>query len=367
MNKLSAAITQLAVIISLCFILPQNGHGHTTSAAAEVYVTPIPKYTTEEVKQRLANLSSVLDMRYTPEVGRRIREYTTTYRVAGERILGKVDLYFPLFETEIRLRNLPDELKYVAVVESHLNPFAVSKSGAAGLWQFIPSTARNHGLVINEYLDERKSPEKSTKAALEFLSELYETFGDWTLAIAAYNCGPGGVRKAMRRSGKSDYWGIRNYLPKETQKYVPRIIAAVYLMQYYNEHKLVPEIVDEEIRYTTTIHDGRNHKFDVLAKDLGMSYSHLKTLNSQFTTNRFSAENDQLRLVIPVDKYERYLQMYDPVTYALVQEEKEEKSLVEAKKSRQKIKIESLAPIARIRYERIRHKRVKKIYYTKFS
>lgn len=365
MYKLSAVTTQVAVIILLGLFLPMQGYGHTTSAAAEVYESPIPKYTTQDIKQRLGNLSCLLDMRYTPEVGRRIKEYTTSYRVAGERILGKVDLYFPLFEAEIRNRNLPDELKYVAVVESHLNPFAMSKSGAAGLWQFIPSTARNHGLVINDYMDERKNPEKATRAALDFLAELYATFGDWTLAIAAYNCGPGGVRKAMRRSGKKDYWDIRHHLPKETQKYVPRIIAAIYLMKYYDQHNLVPTLVDEDIKYTTSIYDGKGHKFDVLADKLGMTYSNLKTLNSQFTTNHFPMNDGEVALVIPQEKYELYLKHYDPQAYQMVQAEKRAESLEE--KAIKLAQIKTLQPLARIKYERIRHKRVKKIYYTKFS
>jgi len=367
MYKLLAASSPMAVILLLGLILPMQGYGHTTEAAAEVYESPIPKYTTQEIKQRLGNLSSILDMRYTPEVGRRIKEYTTSYRIAGERILGKVDLYFPLFEAAIRDRNLPDELKYVAVVESHLNPFAMSKSGAAGLWQFIPSTARNHGLVINDYLDERKNPEKATEAALEFLSELYETFGDWTLAIAAYNCGPGGVRKAMRRSGKKDYWEIRTYLPKETQKYVPRIIAAIYLMKYYDQHNLVPTTVDDDIKYTTSIYDGKRHKFDVLAKRLGMSYGNLKTLNSQFTTNDFPMNDGEVALVIPQDKYESYLEYYDPEAFQLVQAQQRAESLERRQEAIRTAQVEALQPIARIRYDRIRHKRVKKIYYTKFS
>jgi len=368
MNKLLAVISPMAALILLLGLaLPKQGLGHTTSAAEAVYETPIPKYTTEDIKHRLGNMSSVLDMRYTPEVGKRIKEYTTTYRVAGERILGKVDLYFPLFESEIRYRNLPEELKYVAVVESHLNPFAMSKSGAAGLWQFIPSTARNHGLVINDHIDERKNPIKSTKAALEFLSELYETFGDWTLAIAAYNCGPGGVRKAMRRSGKKDYWGLRHHLPKETQKYVPRIIAAIYLMQYYDEHKLVPTPVDDHIKYTMTINDGKGHKFSILAQRLGISYNDLKTLNSQFTTNHFPKNEGQVALVIPMDKYEIYLEQYDPEAFREILAERRADSLEEVLKAQRAVELQELEPIARIRYQRIRHKRVKKIYYTKFS
>ena len=153
MYKLCAVFPFWTAILLSTLLLPQIGSAHNSPAATADYAEPVPRYTTQDIKDRLSHISSVLDLRYTPEVGRRIKEYTVSYRVAGERILGKVDLYFPLFENEIALRNLPQELKYVAVVESHLDPLAMSKSGAAGLWQFMQSTARIHGLTINDYID----------------------------------------------------------------------------------------------------------------------------------------------------------------------------------------------------------------------
>jgi len=194
------------IIVTLSFISATEPLlAHTTVATESSYKVPTPKYTTADIKDRLNNLSTVLDIEYTQEVGKRIREYTVSYRVSGEKILGKVDMYFPIFNQEIRRRGLPEELKYVAVVESHLNPNARSKSGAVGLWQFMKSTAKMQGLTINDVIDERKDPVKSTAAALDYLEYLHGKFGNWTLAIAAYNCGPGNVRKAIRSRGNVPY------------------------------------------------------------------------------------------------------------------------------------------------------------------
>ncbi len=368
MNKLLAAIPIWAAISLITLVLPPEGLAHTSPAVAEAYVTPIPRYSTQDIKDRLHNLSSVLDVRYTNEVGRRIREYTVSYRIAGERILGKVDLYFPLFDAELAKRNLPQELKYVAVVESHLDPHARSKSGAAGLWQFMPPTARRQGLDIDNYIDERQDPRKSTEAALDYLAEMYDKFGDWTLAIAAYNCGPGGVRKAQRRSGKTDYWSIRGYLPKETQKYVPRIVAAIYLMQYYHEHNLVPQRVDQDIQFSTEIADGKGHTFSVLAKDLGIELKALKLLNAQYVTDRFPKHSGNRTLNIPADKVERYLEIHDPEAYKEMLVERNELELAATKAELVKSRMmQRLHPIDRLVFDRIRHKRIKKIYYRQFS
>lgn len=289
-------------------------------------------YTIEDVKSRLDNINSVLAVNYTNEVGKRIKEYTVSYRQSGETILGRVDLYFPLFEREIQKRNLPEELKYIAVVESHLDPMAKSKSGAIGLWQFMRATGRMKGLKIDNYLDERKDPEKSTAAALEYLSDLYNRFGDWTLAVAAYNCGPGNVRKAIRRGNSKDYWEIRHHLPRETQKYVPRIIAAMYLMRYYHYHDLSPRNVETDLMYTREVNDGKAHNFYTLAKDLEMDFNTLKQLNPQFQTQYFPKNTGHLTLIIPDSKYELYLEKYDPEVYNAIVKRRRQDAL------RQKIK-----------------------------
>ena len=324
-------VIRLLMITSFSLIIGQvELLAHTNPSSEEGYVGRTKHVSDKLIMSRLDNLSSVIEINYTPEVGRRIREYTVNYRIAGERILGRVERFFPLFEAEINKRNLPEELKYIAVVESNLDPTAASYAGAAGLWQFVSSTGRMHGLTINSYVDERKDPVKSTHAALDYLTYLYEEFGDWTLAVAAYNCGPGGVRKAIRRGNSTNYWDIRFHLPNETQKYVPRIIAAMYLMQYYHAHDLIPEDVSEELTNVVEINDGKRHNFTKLAEDLGVAYKTIRKLNPQFKTNYIPKNKGQFMLVIPRSKYEKYLELYDRKALGdLLRERQEHKQMRE--------------------------------------
>ena len=324
-------VIRVLVITSFLLIIGQvEALAHTNPISEEGYEVRVKDISDKLIMSRLDNLSSVIEINYTPEVGRRIREYTVNYRVAGERILGRVGRFFPLFESEINKRNLPDELKYIAVVESNLDPTAHSNAGAAGLWQFVSATGRMHGLTINNYVDERKDPVKSTSAALDYLTYLYEEFGDWTLAIAAYNCGPGGVRKAIRRGNSTNFWDIRFHLPNETQKYVPRIIAAMYLMQYYHAHELIPQDVSEELTNVVEINDGKRHNFTKLAKDLDVSYKTIRKLNPQFKSNYIPKNKGQFTLVIPRSKYEKYLELYDRKALGdLLRERKEHQEMKE--------------------------------------
>ena len=324
-------VIRVLVITSFSLIIGQvEALAHTNPISEEGYEVRVKDISDKLIMSRLDNLSSVIEINYTPEVGRRIREYTVNYRVAGERILGRVGRFFPLFESEINKRNLPDELKYIAVVESNLDPTAHSNAGAAGLWQFVSATGRMHGLTINNYVDERKDPVKSTSAALDYLTYLYEEFGDWTLAIAAYNCGPGGVRKAIRRGNSTNFWDIRFHLPNETQKYVPRIIAAMYLMQYYHAHELIPQDVSEELTNVVEINDGKRHNFTKLAEDLGVSYKTIRKLNPQFKSNYIPKNKGQFTLVIPRSKYEKYLELYDRKALGdLLRERKEHQEMKE--------------------------------------
>lgn len=326
MNKLLIVALRMAIITILLTNVNIIGYSHTTPETESAINSTIPRFSDQDIKDRLENISSVIDLNYTSEVGRRIREYTVDYRISGERILGRVDLYFPIFEQELQQRNLPDELKFVAVVESNLEPTARSKSGALGLWQFIKSTGQMQGLKMNKYVDERRDPVKSTAAALDYLASLYERFDDWTLAIAAYNCGPGNVRKAIRRGNSKNYWEIRKYLPRETQKYVPRIIAAIYLMQYYHYHNLSPAPMDNDIINTISINDGRRHNFKKLAEDLGVDYTTIKYLNPQFKTEYIPENLGHYSLVIPISKYDQYLKNYDKLSYSKMLETRAQKT-----------------------------------------
>jgi len=338
MNKLLIVVPRMAIITLLITCVNILGYSHTTPSIETDIYSAIPSFSDQDIKDRLENISSVIDLHYTDEVGRRIREYTVSYRQSGERILGRVGMYFPLFEQEIHARNLPDELKFVAVVESNLEPTAKSKSGALGLWQFIKSTGREQGLKMNNYVDERKDPEKSTKAAMEYLSQLYTSFDDWTLAIAAYNCGPGNVRKAIRRGNSRNYWDIRNHLPRETQKYVPRIIAAIYLMQYYHYHNLSPEQMDQDLMQTISVTDGKKHNLYNLAESLEMDYYTLKSLNPQFKTKYIPENKGHYALVLPRSKYESYLKTFDPISYSILMEKRKTEKLKLELENKEKVR-----------------------------
>lgn len=222
-----------------------------------------------EIEARVMSLNSAVSLRYNDQVSDRIYQYCHKSKNISEIFLGRISMYFPLFEEELKKRDMPLDLKYLPIIESGLKPHATSRAGAAGLWQFMRRTARGKGLKVNSTIDERRDVHKSTEAALDYLAELHERFGDWTMALAAYNCGPGNVRKAIRRSGgKTDYWAIHKYLPRETRNYIPKFIAMSYTMQYYYLHDMWPKQIDNDLIYTATA-----KVFDkVSLKDISKSY-----------------------------------------------------------------------------------------------
>lgn len=232
--------------------------------------------------QRLMDLPNIIEMPYNRIVKRFIDLYLNERRMQVEAMLGAGVYYFPLFEQALDLSGLPIELKYLPVIESALNPKAVSRVGATGLWQFMYATGKMYGLQINSLTDERRDPLKSTYAAVKYLKSLYSMFGDWNLAIAAYNCGPGNVNKAIRRSGgKRNFWDIYYFLPRETRSYVPLFIAANYVMTYYAEHGICPAqnnfppVVD-----TFMIH--QNMHFQQIAEVCQIPMQEIKLLNPHF-------------------------------------------------------------------------------------
>ncbi|WP_205501524.1 lytic transglycosylase domain-containing protein [Rufibacter psychrotolerans] len=201
----------------------------------------IPVETDELIQDRLSCLEQEIPLEFNKQVRGLIDYFTIRNRKYTRRVLERQPLYFPMFEKYLAKHNMPDELKYLAVVESALLPKAVSSAKAVGLWQFMDFTGRDFRLVQNHYLDERMDPEKSTEAACKFLKQLYRMFGSWEMALAAYNCGPGNVRKAITRSGgKKTFWGIYPYLPKETRAYVPSFTALVYAMNHAADHNIHP-------------------------------------------------------------------------------------------------------------------------------
>ncbi|MEM6398425.1 MAG: transglycosylase SLT domain-containing protein [Bacteroidota bacterium] len=207
----------------------------------DAIVNEIITSTDDEVSERLAQLDQTLvEHRDDPVVRQRIASYVLRWRSGTEVLLGRMARFFPIFEEELAAAEMPDAIKYLSVPESALRPWAVSEAGAAGLWQLMPGTARELGLELDSLLDERQDLRLSTRAGLAYLAKQYERFEDWTLALAAYNCGPGGVLRAMRRSGSKNYWRMRRWLPRETRNYIPKYIAAVYLAAYFHSYQLEP-------------------------------------------------------------------------------------------------------------------------------
>ena len=231
---------------------------------------------------RLKAINSFIDLPYNDIVKNYIILYSEKSKPRMGRIIGLCEYYMPIFEEIFNEHDVPEELKAMAVVESALNPTAVSRAGAKGMWQFMYSTAKIYGLTINSFVDERLDPIKSAHAAAEYLKDAYNIFGDWNLAIAAYNCGAGNVSKAIRRSGgKRAFWDIYYYLPRETRGYVPAFVAALYTMTYYKEHGIVPEPVAMPVHVDTFKINKMLH-FKQVSDLVGVPLQTLKDLNPQY-------------------------------------------------------------------------------------
>ena len=255
-----------------------------------------PTYPREVYIDRLSRIPSVMELAYNDVVQKFIDRYAGRLRYSVSYMLGAMNFYMPVFEEALEAYQLPLELKYLPIIESALNPKAVSRVGAAGLWQFMPATGKQYGLELNSLVDERRDPVKSSYAAARYLKALYKVFGDWNLVIAAYNCGPENINKAIRRAraakGKSqegdvltpadkDYWHIYPYLPAETRGYVPAFIAANYIMTYYCDHNICP-MTTRLPAQTDTIVVRRNVHLEQVAAVLGLDIDMLRSLNPEY-------------------------------------------------------------------------------------
>jgi len=231
----------------------------------------------------MINQKTPFQIAYNPILEREIAKYLRGDATLIRRMLQVSAFYFPLFEQILDENDLPLELKYLAIVESALDPKARSYVGAKGLWQFMYSTGKSFGLDVNNYVDDRSDPLKSTKAAAAYFKQLYQIFDNWDLALAAYNSGPGNVSKAIRRSGGyTNYWNIRPYLPKETADYVPRFYAILYLFEHAKEHGLSAESLERTYLETDTIHIKRSITFDHIAEELPITKDQLAVLNPSY-------------------------------------------------------------------------------------
>lgn len=242
--------------------------------------------------KRLSSMLTVIRTPYNAMVRSCIDRYTVKNRSQVSYMLGISEFYMPMIETEIDRLGLPHELRYLPVIESAMNPKAVSRMGAKGLWQFMFPTAKQYGLKSNNYIDERFDPLKATRAALTYLKDLYDMFGNWELAIAAYNCGPGNVNKAIKRSGgKTDFWKIYSWLPKETRGYLPALIAANYVMTFYEDHGICPMEPNIPVD-TDTIHVNRNLHFKQIAEVCNVDIEEIRALNPQYIKDIIPGENE---------------------------------------------------------------------------
>ncbi len=279
---------------------------------------------TEVLKERLLALDqkTPFNISYNPSLESVIKSFLIRKRGLMERMLVASQFYFPLFEQELDNYNIPLELKYLAIVESALNPRAKSRVGATGLWQFMYSTGKMYDLDVSSYVDERSDPIKSTKAACQYLAKLYDIFGDWDLALAAYNSGPGNVNKAIRRSGGyTNYWNIRRNLPRETAGYVPAFLATMYLFEYAEEHGLKSTKVPRAYFETDTVHIKRLITFDQISKLVDVSVEELTVLNPSYKLNiipNIPGKNYSLRL--PKGEIGKFVANEEAI-YAYVEEE----------------------------------------------
>jgi|GEM_PF-218836 len=296
-------------------LLVQN-MGELMNSCAEASNPDYPTFSDEDYRARFIEMSGVIQYRFTTDVKNHILHRTERYRSATERTLGLTEMYFPIFEEYLAAKNIPHHLKYLPIVESNLNPVAKSHASAVGLWQFISGTGKLYGLKITSYLDERSDTHKASAAAATMLSSLYKRYGDWCLALAAYNCGPGRVDKYVKGNNKN-FWDIRKYLPRETRMYVPYFMAVTYAYEYAYLHELTPKKVHRDLVLTDTIHLPQGYKsLSQLSKELKINRDTLKRLNPAYIKNYIPSSSKKSILVLPariVAKMRNYEAAYNRV------------------------------------------------------
>ncbi|HMI06231.1 MAG TPA: LysM peptidoglycan-binding domain-containing protein [Flavobacterium sp.] len=279
---------------------------------------------TELLKKRLKEMDakSPFHIEYNPQLENLIKNFLKNRKKSYERLMAISEYYFPMFEEALSKQNVPLEIKYLAIVESALNPKAVSRVGATGLWQFMYQTGKQYNLGIDSYVDERSDPLKASEAAAQYMSNMYKIFGDWDLVLASYNSGPGNVAKAIRRSGgQQNYWNIKKYLPQETQGYVPAFLATMYIYEYHKEHGIVPNRALIKHFATDTIMIRQQMSFKQISDLLDMPIAQLQLLNPSYKLNEIPAYSDKKHFLrLPSDKIAIFTSNEDKI-YAYVEHE----------------------------------------------
>ena len=285
-----------------------------------------PVFTKEEYIERLSRIPSVMEMAYNDVVQKFIDRYSGRLRYSVSYMLGAANFYMPIFEEALEAYKLPLELKYLPIIESALNPKAVSRVGATGLWQFMIGTGKQYGLEVNSLVDERRDPVKSSYAAARYLKALYKVFGDWNLVIAAYNCGPENINKAIRRAraakginkddaitaADKDYWHIYPYLPAETRGYVPAFIAASYIMTYYCEHNICP-MTTRLPAQTDTVVVNKNVHIEQIAAVLDLDADMIRSLNPEFRRDVIPGLTKPYAIRLPLAETGRFIDNQDSI------------------------------------------------------
>ncbi|WP_243431478.1 LysM peptidoglycan-binding domain-containing protein [Algoriphagus lutimaris] len=262
----------------------------------------IPDFTYNEVAERISKMDTEMPFELNDRIFSFIQYFTVRNRDYTRMVLARKDLFFDMFDETLKKHEMPAEIKYLSIIESGLDPQIRSRVGAIGLWQFMPATGRMYGMYVNSEVDDRMDPEKSTDAAAKYLKSLYRMFGDWEVAMAAYNCGPGNVRRAIRRSGgKKTFWGIYNYLPRETRSYVPQVQAMLYILNHLDEHNL--NLEDPTYYHTTEkIRFERALNLTKLAELTDLCTKDLESLNPSLKRGKVSDVNRSIALNLPKAK-----------------------------------------------------------------
>lgn len=272
-----------------------------------------PEFDAQTYAHRLSRLPNVIEMPYNEIVQKYINQYSGRLRNSVAVLLGASNFYNPIFEEALESYQLPLELKYLPIIESALNPTATSRAGAVGLWQFMIGTGKQYGLEVTSLIDERRDPIKASYAAAHYLRDLYNIFGDWTLVIASYNCGPNNVNKAIKRAGGTkDYWSIYPYLPNETRGYVPAFIAANYIMNYYCDHNICPVNTTLPMG-TDTIQVSRNVRMERISALCNIEEEELRRLNPQYRTNLIPGNVRPCTLRMPTATINAFIEAGDSI------------------------------------------------------
>lgn len=291
---------KLLLTLLVFSLFPFFGQANTTAEAAlDAQVDHLMSLVEDDVKERLAAMDQpLLEHRYDAAVRNMLKRYLRYPEHTG-LLIGRAMIYFPIFEQHLKAAGLPEALKYLPIVESSLRTDALSRVGALGLWQFMPGTALEFGLQINEYVDERMDPHRATEAAVQYLIDAYEYFEDWSLAIAAYNAGKGGVRRAQRRSRGKTFWGVKRNLPRETRSYVPRFIAATYLAEFYALHDISPRLPALDLQLTEAIKVYQPLSFYRIAQVTELPIAVIERLNPAYPKGYIPAYHKGHYLTLP--------------------------------------------------------------------